>query len=89
MEPPFFVKGKLGLCVSVVTPVAFFVRIGGLNETGRDGCSKVEPVIVRDASGLSMRAEVGCGGRATGLRPLMIAPGVGQPGACSAGGWGG
>ncbi|MFZ2140834.1 MAG: hypothetical protein WAV78_28575, partial [Xanthobacteraceae bacterium] len=60
-----------------------------LNETGRDGCSKVEPVIVRDASGLSMRAEVGGGGRATGLRPLMIAPGVGQPGACSAGGWGG
>ena len=73
MEPPFFVKGKLGLCVSVVTPVAVFMRIGGLNETGRDGCSKVEPVIVRDASGLSMRVEVGSGGRVTVLRPRMIA----------------
>jgi hypothetical protein len=76
MEPPFFVKGKLGLCVSVVTPVAVFMRIGGLNETGRDGCSKVEPVIVRDSSGLSMRAEVGGGGRATVLRPRMIARGL-------------
>src|ERR1700730_2498745 len=70
MEPPFFVKGKLGLCVSVVTPVAVFMRIGGPNDTGRDGCSRVEPVIVRDASGLSMRAEVGGGGRTTVLRPL-------------------
>ena len=76
MEPPFFVKGKLGLCVSVVTPVAVFMRIGGLNDTGRDGCSKVEPVIVRDSSGLSMRAEVGGGGRATVLRPRMIARGL-------------
>jgi hypothetical protein len=76
MEPPFFVKGKLGLCVSVVTPVAIFMRIGGLNATGRNGCSKVEPVIVRDSSGLSMRAEVGGGGRATVLRPLMIARGL-------------
>src|ERR1700676_3338045 len=52
--------------------VAVFMRIGGLNETGRDGCSKIETVIVRDFSGLSMRAEVGGGGRATVLRPRMI-----------------
>ena len=76
MEPPFFLKGKLGLCVSVVTPVDVFMRIGGLNKTGRCGCSKVEPVIVRDFSGSSMRAEVGRGGRATALRPRMIARGL-------------
>ena len=56
--------------------VAVFMPIGRLNETGRDGCSKVEPVIVRDFSGLSMRAEVGSGGRATVLRPRMIARGL-------------